>query len=420
MSGALPVECVIWLIISARFNCLMPKIKQLDSEQNIEGKRVLLRVDFNVPLDNDSITEDSRIQKVLPTIKSLIDKKAKVIIISHLGRPKGKIVPGLTLKPIAKKLSGYLNQNVTFLDKNIGEDVIQKSKQIPNGKVLLLENLRFCKEEELNDDSFAKDLSKNGDIYINEAFSCSHRAHASVSEVVKHISSFAGKILFEEVNFIQMLTSNAKKPVTCIIGGSKISSKIGVLSNLIKKMETIVVVGAMANNFIKHKGYNIGKSMFEKNQENLLKDITEKCKINNCSLVLPEDVIVAKDKKSKGMLKTLDKIDDTDLILDIGEKTTNKISKIIDKSKTILWNGPAGYFEVDEFSSGSNKIAKKISENTKNKSIISIAGGGDTVAAINKFNCSDGFTYISTAGGAFLELLEGKILPGIKALEINE
>ena len=398
----------------------MPKIKQLNINQNIEGKRVLLRVDFNVPLNNGSITETSRIKKVLPTIKSLINKKAKIIIISHLGRPKGKIIPALTLKPIAKKLSNYLNQDVIFLDENIGKNVIEKSKKIPNGNVLLLENLRFCSEEELNTESFAKELSKNGDIYINEAFSCSHRAHASVSEITKHIDSFAGKMLFEEVNFINMLTSNAKKPVTCIIGGSKISTKIGVFSNLIKKMENVVVVGAMANNFIQYKGYNIGKSLFEKNQENLLKDIIEKCKINNCNLVLPTDVIVAKDNKSKGQLKSLDKIDDTDLILDIGEKTINKISEIIEKSKTILWNGPAGYFEIEEFSLGSNKIAKKISENTKNKSIISIAGGGDTVAAINKFGCSDGFTYISTAGGAFLELLEGKILPGIKALETNE
>jgi len=185
-------------------------------------------------------------------------------------------------------------------------------------------------------------------------------------------------------------------------------------------MENVIIVGAMANNFIKFKGYNIGKSLFEKNQEKLLEDIYEKCKKNNCNLVLPEDVIVAKDNKSKGQLKTLDKIIDNDLILDIGEKTSNKISKIINESKTILWNGPAGYFENEEFSSGSNKIAKKISKNTKNKLITSIAGGGDTVAAINKFGCSDGFTYISTAGGAFLELLEGKILPGIKALETNE
>jgi len=398
----------------------MLKIKLLDNNQNIEGKRVLLRVDFNVPLNDGSISEASRIQKVLPTIKSLINRKAKIIIISHLGRPKGKTVPELTLEPIAKKLSSYLNQKVAFLGENIGKNVIKKSKEILNGEVLLLENLRFCDGEELNAESFAKELVKNGDIYINEAFSCSHRAHASVYEITKHIDSFAGKMLFEEVNFIKMLTSNAKKPVTCIIGGSKISTKMGVLTNLVKKMENIIIVGAMANNFIKHKGYNIGKSLFEKNQEKLLEDITKKCKTNNCNLILPEDVIVAKDNKSKGQLKTLDKIDDTDLIFDIGEKTTNKIFKTIDKSKTILWNGPAGYFEVEEFSLGSNKIAKKISKNTKNKSLISIAGGGDTVAAINKFDCYDGFTYISTAGGAFLELLEGKILPGIKALEINE
>ena len=297
--------------------------------------------------------------------------------------------------------------------------VIQNSKKIPNGEILLLENLRFNKEEELNTQSFAKELSKIGDMYINEAFSCSHRAHTSVCEITKHIDSFAGKQLVKEVNTIEMLVSGAKKPVTCIIGGSKISTKIGILINLIKKMETIVIVGAMANNFIKHKGYNIGKSMVEENQENLLEDIIKQCKTNNCDLVLPQDVLVAKNHNSKSQLKNLDKIDDTDLILDIGEKTIQNIFKIIDESKTILWNGPAGYFEVKEFSAGSNKIAQKISENSKNKSLISIAGGGDTVSAINKFGCSDGFTYISTAGGAFLELLEGKVLPGIKALEIN-
>ena len=397
----------------------MLKIKQLNINQNIEGKRVLLRVDFNVPLNNGSITETSRIKKVLPTIESLINKKAKIIIISHLGRPKGKIIPALTLKPIAKKLSNYLNQDVIFLDESIGKNVIEKSKKIPNGNVLLLENLRFCSEEELNTESFAKELSKNGDIYINEAFSCSHRAHASVSEITKHIDSFAGKMLFEEVNFINMLTSNAKKPVTCIIGGSKISTKIGVFSNLIKKMENVVVVGAMANNFIQYKGYNIGKSLFEKNQDKLVNDIIKKCETNKCKLIIPEDVIVAKSFESEAELKPLNKIDDTDIILDIGKNTINEIYKIIDESKTILWNGPAGYFEIEEFSLGSNKIAKKITENTKSKSLTSIAGGGVTIAAINKFDCSNGFTYISTAGGAFLELLEGKILPGIKVLEIK-
>jgi len=294
-----------------------------------------------------------------------------------------------------------------------------KFKKIPNGKVILLENIRFYKEEELNSVSFAKELSKIGDIYINEAFPCSHRTHASVCEITKHINSFAGKQLLEEVNVIKMLTDNAKKPITCIIGGSKISTKSGVLINLIKKMQSIVIVGAMANTFIKHKGYNIGHSKFEKNQENLIDDIIEESKKNNCNLVLPEDVMVSKNYNSKGDLKSLDQINDDDLILDIGEKTIQNIFKIIDESKTVLWNGPAGYFEVDEFSIGSKKIANKISENTKSKSLVSIAGGGHTVAAINKFEYSDGFTYLSTAGGAFLELLEGKVLPGIKALEIN-
>ena len=398
----------------------MNKIRQLEDSHNIEGKRVLLRADFNVPINGGAITENSRIEKVLPTIKSLINKKAKIIIIAHLGRPKGKIVPALTLKPIAKKLSSYLNQDVMFLNESIGASVIENSKKISNGKIILLENIRFHKEEELNSISFAKELSKIGDIYINEAFPCSHRAHASVHEITKHIDSFAGNQLLEEVKIIKMLTNNAKKPTTCIIGGSKISTKSGIIINLIKKMQNIIVVGGMANIFIKHKGYNIGRSIFEKNQENLIENIIRESKKNNCNLVLPEDVKTSKNHNSKGVFKNLDQINNEDLILDIGEKTLQNIIKVIDETKTILWNGPAGYFEIDEFSSGSRKIAKKISENTKTKSLISIAGGGDTIAAINKFKYSDGFTYLSTAGGAFLEFLEGKVLPGIKALEINE
>jgi len=398
----------------------MAKINYLDNNLNIEGKRVLLRVDFNVPTNNGSVSETSRIKKVLPTINFLIEKNAKIIIISHIGRPKGKIVPGLSLKPIAQKLSSLINKNVIFLSESIGFNVIEKSKKLSNGEILLLENLRFNKEEELNEKSFAKDLSKIGDIYVNEAFSCSHRAHASISKITNYIKAFAGPELIKEINIINMLTNEAKKPVVCIIGGSKISTKIDVLINLIKKIKTIVIVGAMANNFIKHEGYNIGKSIFEQNKENLVDNIRRLAKVHGCNLVIPQDVVVSKNHNLKGQLKNLNQIDDTDLILDIGKKTIENISKLIDESKTVLWNGPAGYFEVEEFSVGSNKIAKKISENTKKKSLTSIAGGGDTVAAINKFGCSEGFTYISTAGGAFLELLEGKNLPGIKALEINE
>ena len=398
----------------------MAKINYLDNNLNIEGKRVLLRVDFNVPTNNGSVSETSRIKKVLPTINFLIEKNAKIIIISHIGRPKGKIVPDLSLKPIAQKLSSLINKNVIFLSESIGFNVIEKSKKLSNGEILLLENLRFNKEEELNEKSFAKDLSKIGDIYVNEAFSCSHRAHASISKITNYIKAFAGPELIKEINIINMLTNEAKKPVVCIIGGSKISTKIDVLINFLKKIKTIVIVGAMANNFIKHEGYNIGKSIFEQNKENLVDNIRRLAKVHGCNLVIPQDVVVSKNHNLKGQLKNLNQIDDTDLILDIGKKTIENISKLIDGSKTVLWNGPAGYFEVEEFSVGSNKIAKKISENTKKKSLTSIAGGGDTVAAINKFGCSEGFTYISTAGGAFLELLEGKNLPGIKALEINE
>ena len=398
----------------------MSKLKALDKNLNLTDKRVILRVDLNVPIKEGRVIDKSRINKIIPIIKELTNKKAKVILISYLGRPKGKIDKKLSLKPISSILKSLLNSNVHFSSESYGPSTIKKSKTIKSGEVLLLENVRFNKEEELNVKSFSKELSKMGDIYINEAFSCSHRAHASVCEITRHIDSYAGKLLAKEVNAIKMLTDQNNKPVACIIGGSKISTKIGVFINLIKKIDTIVVVGAMANNFIKYKGYNIGKSLYEKNQERLLKDILNQCEKSNCNLVLPEDVIVAKSYKSQGQLKTLNEINDTDLILDIGEKTVEKIYKIIDESNTILWNGPAGYFEVKEFSKGSNKIAKRISENTKNKSLTSIAGGGDTVAAINISGCSDGFTYISTAGGAFLELLEGKVLPGIKALEINE
>ncbi len=398
----------------------MSKLKALDQNLNLTNKRIILRVDLNVPMKGKEVTDKSRIIKIVPVIKEFIDRKSKVILISHLGRPKGKIDEKLSLKPITYILENLLNSKVHFSNESYGSAVIEKSNKIKSGEVLLLENIRFNEGEENNSKSFAKELCKIGDIYVNEAFSCSHRSHASVCEITKHIDSYAGKLLSEEVNMINMLTNKAKKPVSCIIGGSKISTKIGLLTNLVKKMQTVVIVGAMANNFIKHKGHNIGKSLFEKNQENLLTDIEKKCEINNCKLIIPEDVIVAKSYESEAKLKSLNKIDNTDLILDIGENTVKKINIIIDESKTILWNGPAGYFEIEKFSSGSNKIAKKISENTRKKSLISIAGGGDTVAAINKSNCSDGFTYISTAGGAFLELLEGKILPGIKVLEINE
>jgi phosphoglycerate kinase len=398
----------------------MGKLKALNEKTNINGKRILIRVDLNVPIKDKKITDDSRIKKIIPILKEFILRNSKIILISHLGRPKGKYDEKLSLEPVFHILKKLLNTKVHFSNEITGLTIFEKSNKINPGEVLLIENIRFHKDEELNGSSFAKDLSKLGDIYINEAFSCSHRAHASVCEITNHINSYAGKLLIEEVNVINTLNKSAKIPISFIIGGSKISTKIGVLSNLIKKIQNIIIVGAMANNFIKYKGFNVGKSLFEEKQEKIIEEIINMCKKNNCKLLIPEDVVVAKDVNSKGKLKILKEVEDSDLILDIGYKTTQNILKIIDESKTVLWNGPAGYFEVKEFSHGSNKIAQKISENTKSKSLISIAGGGDTVSAINRFNCSNSFTYISTAGGAFLELLEGKILPGIKALEINE
>ena len=395
----------------------MGKLKALDKKLNLTNKRIILRVDLNVPIQEGKITDESRINKVIPIIKEFINKKAKVILISHLGRPKGKIDKKLSLKVISPILENLLNSKVYFANESYGVKIIDMSNKIKPGEVLLLENIRFNKEEEENDENFAKELAKIGDIYVNEAFSCSHRAHASVYEITKYIDSYAGKLLSEEVEVINTLMNDAKKPVSCIIGGSKISTKIGILTNLVKKMQNIIIVGAMANNFIKYKGNNIGKSLFEKHKESLLEDIIKKCEVNNCKLIIPNDVIVAKSYESSAQLKSLNKIEDNDLILDIGENTIKKIYDIIDKSNTILWNGPAGYFELEKFSIGSNKIAKKISDNTKSKSLVSIAGGGDTIAAINKLGCYNEFTYISTAGGAFLELLEGKILPGIKVLE---
>ena len=395
----------------------MGKLKALDEKLNLTNKRIILRVDLNVPIQEGKITDESRINKVIPIIKEFINKKAKVILISHLGRPKGKIDKKLSLKVISPILENLLNSKVYFANESYGVKIIDMSNKIKPGEVLLLENIRFNKEEEENDENFAKELAKIGDIYVNEAFSCSHRAHASVYEITKYIDSYAGKLLSEEVEVINTLMNEAKKPVSCIIGGSKISTKIGILTNLVKKMQNIIIVGAMANNFIKYKGHNIGKSLFEKHKESLLEDIIKKCEVNNCKLIIPNDVIVAKSYESSAQLKSLNKIEDNDLILDIGENTVKKIYSIIDKSNTILWNGPAGYFELEKFSIGSNKIAKKISDNTKSKSLVSIAGGGDTIAAINKSGCYNEFTYISTAGGAFLELLEGKILPGIKVLE---
>ena len=391
----------------------------LNKDLELEGKKVLLRVDLNVPIKNGSITETSRIEKIIPTIKLLIKKKAKIVILSHIGRPKGKFVDGMSLEPISKKLSSILNKEVLFNKNEINKNIIADVNNIQNGCVVMLENIRFYEGEELNDSEFSKKLSSLGDIYINDAFSCSHRSHAAVVGVTKHIPSYYGLQIIEEINALKKITSEIKKPVTLVIGGSKISTKINIINNLIKKFDNIIIVGGMANTILKHTGFNTGKSLCESNCANLINEILENSKKYNCKILCPQDVVVSKSLEGTGKEKNIEEIDKDEMILDIGPKTILSIKKIIDNSNTILWNGPAGYFENPNFQNGTRQILEIISKKTKNDKIFSVAGGGETVAAINKFKKFESFTFVSTAGGAFLEYLEGKTLPGIKALNQN-
>jgi len=388
----------------------------LDQNLILKGKKVLLRVDLNVPMKSGIITETSRIEKILPTIKLLIEKEAKIIILSHIGRPKGKIVEGMSLEPISKKISEFLNKEVLFDKNQINENTISKINKISNGSIMMLENIRFNEGEEINDKEFSKKIASLGDIYINDAFSCSHRAHASIEGITKHISSYFGLQITEEINALKKITSEIKKPITLIIGGSKISTKIKIIKNLIKKFDDIIIVGGMANTMLKHTGSKIGKSIYEHDCENLIKEILEKSKAYNCQINCPIDVIVSKNLHGTGKNKEIREIKNDEMILDIGPKTILSIKKIINNSNTVLWNGPAGYFENSNFANGTKEIVKIITERTLKDKIFSVAGGGETVAAINKFNKFDSFTFVSTAGGAFLEFLEGKKLPGISAI----
>jgi len=391
-------------------------MKSIKEEINLNNKKILLRLDLNVPLDNGRITDTTRIEKILPTLKFLIKQNSKIIILSHVGRPKGKVINELSLKPICEDLGKKLNQNVKLITKNINEinnkDLFKNIEE----KIVMLENIRFYFEEEKNDPKFAKHLASLADIYVNDAFSCSHRAHASIHEISNFLPSYSGLQLDLEVNALTKITSEIKKPITCIIGGSKISTKINIIKNLIPKFDNIIIVGGMANNLIKYMGHNIGKSLQEENTDLIIKEIFSLSKTENCKIVYPDDIVVAKDLSGSPKTKELNEVLSDEMILDIGPKTIKIINNIIDQSNTILWNGPAGYFENPNFAIGSIKIAEKIIENNKANKIYSVAGGGDTVSLLNSLNAIGNFNFVSTAGGAFLEYLEGKVLPGIKAL----
>ena len=391
-------------------------MRSIKDELNLDQKRVLLRLDLNVPLNEGKITDTTRIDKILPTINFLLKCEAKIIILSHVGRPKGKIIETLSLKPICENLKIKLNQNVKLISKSIKEIKSSDLFNTNDEKIIILENLRFYEEEEKNDNMFAKHLAGLADIYVNDAFSCSHRAHASICEITKFIPSYAGLQLNLEIEALTKITSKIKKPITCIIGGSKISSKINIIKNLIPKFDNFIIVGGMANNIIKFKGYEIGKSIQENDCEQIIEEIFSLSKKESCKIIYPEDVTVGKNLDSLPEIKELNNISNDELILDIGPKTIKTINKLIEESSTILWNGPAGYFENINFAKGSIEIAKKIVEKNKDSKIYSVAGGGDTVALLNSVGVTNHFNFVSTAGGAFLEYLEGKELPGIKAL----
>ena len=391
-------------------------MNNIKNHENLDGKKVLLRLDLNVPLKNGVIKDYTRIDKILPILEFLIKKNSKIIIISHVGRPKGKINQDLSLRPICENLEKKINKKIKIIDKNIyklkRDEVFEDSKNT----IVFLENIRFYEEEEKNDLNFSKHLAKFADLFVNDAFSCSHRAHASVCKITEFLPSFAGLQLETEINALKKVTTEIKKPITCIIGGSKISTKIGIIKNLIPKFDNIIIVGGMANNILSHRGNQIGKSIKEINCEAIIDEIFEISKKHTCNITYPEDVSVGKNLDDNRKIKKLNEITDDDLILDIGPKTIDKIKNIIDKSSTVLWNGPAGYFENPNFAIGSYEITKAIVKKNNNKSIYSVVGGGDTIAAINQINAIKDFNFVSTAGGAFLEYLEGKQLPGIKAL----
>ena len=391
-------------------------MNNIKDQENINQKVILLRLDLNVPLKNGVITDQTRIDKILPVINFLIKKNCKLVIISHVGRPKGKVNKELSLKPICENLESKINQKIKLINENIFK--IKKDKLFKNfdGQIIFLENIRFYEEEEENDTNFSKQLASLADLYVNDAFSCSHRAHASISKITEFLPSFAGLQLETEINALKKVTSEIKRPVTCIIGGSKISTKINLIKNLIPKFDNIIVVGGMANNILSYKGNSIGKSIKEENCEKEIENIFKTLNDHPCSIIYPNDVKIGKSMDDKSQIKDLTEVSADDLILDIGPKTLKKIEDIIENSKTVLWNGPAGYFENPNFALGSYEIAKMIVKKNKDNSIYSVAGGGDTIAVLNQINAIRDFNFVSTAGGAFLEYLEGKELPGIKAL----
>ena len=384
-------------------------------DADLKGKRVLIRVDFNVPVKNGVVTDATRIKAALPTINYILDNGASVVVMSHFGRPKGQKNPEFSMAPIAKEFSALLGKEVVLAPDVLGSEVDALVADLKPGQVLLLENVRFYKEEEANDAAFAEKLAKYGDLYCNDAFGTAHRAHASTEGVSHYLPSYAGFLIEKEVKFMAPLLENPEKPFVAIIGGSKVSSKITVLERLVKTCNTIVIGGGMAYTFLSVEGHKIGKSLFEADYLETASSFLAKAKEKGVKVILPVDHICAKEFSETAEPVLVDGVEIADDLMgmDIGPKTIKLITDELKAAKSVVWNGPMGVFEFANFAKGTEQVAKALADSNA----ISVVGGGDSVAAINKFGLASKITHVSTGGGASLEFLEGKVLPGIKALE---
>jgi len=393
--------------------------KKTLSSVSIQGKRILMRVDFNVPLDaNKNITDDKRIVESLPSVRKVLDDGGRLILMSHLGRPKGKVNADFSLAPVAKRLSKLIDTPVTMAKDSIGTEVMQQVLAMQDGEVILLENLRFHPEEEANDPDFAKELASLGEIYVNDAFGTAHRAHASTEGITHYVqSAVAGFLIERELLYLGKALQDPERPFVAILGGSKISGKIDVLENLFKKVDTVLIGGAMVFTFFKAQGYEVGNSLVEESKIDLALEILAEAKRKGIKLLLPEDVIVAPAISADAEFRTelISAIPEGLIGVDIGPKTAELYSNEILSARTVLWNGPMGVFEIDNFASGTMAVAKALADATA-KGAITIVGGGDSASAIAKAGLAKEITHISTGGGASLEFLEGKELPGIAAL----
>ncbi|KQT19036.1 phosphoglycerate kinase [Methylobacterium sp. Leaf399] len=400
----------------------MTAFRTLDDAGSLSGKRVLLRVDLNVPMEAGRVTDATRIERIVPTIKEIADQGGRVVLLAHFGRPKGKPEPRDSLRPVVATLSEMLGRPVAFADDCIGEAAAAAVAALGDGEVLLLENTRFHAGEETNDPAFTAALAANGDVYVNEAFSAAHRAHASTEGLAHLLPAFAGRLMQAELDALTKGLEAPTRPVIALVGGAKVSSKIDLLENLVTKVDSLVIGGGMANTFLHAKGSSVGKSLCEKDHAETALRILAAAKAAGCRIILPVDAVVATEFKANAPHETVPvaAVSETGMILDAGPASVAEIEGAIDEAATLVWNGPLGAFELTPFDAATVAAARHAAERTRAGKLVSVAGGGDTVAALNHAGVAQDFSYVSTAGGAFLEWLEGKVLPGVEALRVKE